>query len=49
MNVTALRGAVAGSDVKSLSQISGVGKKNRRAHRRRVKGQNRRGGRVGRR
>jgi len=27
MNVTALRGAVAGSDVKSLSQISGVGKK----------------------
>src|SRR5258706_915584 len=26
-NVTALRGAVAGSDVKSLSQISGVGKK----------------------
>jgi len=27
MNVTALRGAVANSDVKSLSQISGVGKK----------------------
>lgn len=27
MNVTALRGAVASSDVKSLSQISGVGKK----------------------
>jgi len=27
MNVTALRGAVAGGDVKSLSQISGVGKK----------------------
>jgi len=27
MNVTALRGAVAASDVKSLSQISGVGKK----------------------
>ena len=27
MNVTAFRGAVAGSDVKSLSQISGVGKK----------------------
>ncbi len=27
MNVTALRGAVAGSDVKALSQISGVGKK----------------------
>src|SRR5258706_14651323 len=26
-NVTALRGAVANSDVKSLSQISGVGKK----------------------
>ena len=27
MNVTALRGAVANSDVKALSQISGVGKK----------------------
>lgn len=27
MNVTALRGAVAGGDVKALSQISGVGKK----------------------
>lgn len=27
MNVTAFRGAVANSDVKSLSQISGVGKK----------------------
>jgi len=27
MNVTALRGAVANSDIKSLSQISGVGKK----------------------
>jgi Holliday junction DNA helicase RuvA len=27
MNVTALRGAVASSDLKSLSQISGVGKK----------------------
>ena len=27
MNATAFRGAVAGSDVKSLSQISGVGKK----------------------
>ncbi len=27
MNVTALRGAVAGGDVKSLSQISGVGRK----------------------
>ena len=27
MNVTALRGAVASSDVKALSQISGVGKK----------------------
>jgi Holliday junction DNA helicase RuvA len=27
MNVTVLRGAVANSDVKSLSQISGVGKK----------------------
>ena len=27
MNVPALRGAVAGSDVKALSQISGVGKK----------------------
>jgi Holliday junction DNA helicase RuvA len=27
MNVVAFRGAVAGSDVKSLSQISGVGKK----------------------
>lgn len=27
MNVTALRGAVASSDVKTLSQISGVGKK----------------------
>jgi holliday junction DNA helicase RuvA len=27
MNVTALRGAVAGGDVKTLSQISGVGKK----------------------
>ncbi len=27
MNVTALRGAVASSDVKSLSQINGVGKK----------------------
>ncbi len=27
MNVTTFRGAVAGSDVKSLSQISGVGKK----------------------
>jgi Holliday junction DNA helicase RuvA len=27
MNVAAFRGAVAGSDVKSLSQISGVGKK----------------------
>ena len=27
MNVVALRGAVAGGDVKSLSQISGVGKK----------------------
>ena len=27
MNVTALRGAVANADVKSLSQISGVGKK----------------------
>src|SRR5580704_6607576 len=27
MNVTALRGAVANGDVKSLSQISGVGKK----------------------
>jgi Holliday junction DNA helicase RuvA len=27
MNVTAFRGAVAGGDVKSLSQISGVGKK----------------------
>jgi len=27
MNVTAFRGAVAGSDVKSLSQISGVGRK----------------------
>ena len=27
MNVTALRGAVAGGDVKSLAQISGIGKK----------------------
>src|SRR5437667_2167194 len=27
MNVTSLRGAVAGGDVKTLSQISGVGKK----------------------
>ncbi len=27
MNVTALRGAVAGADVKALSQISGVGRK----------------------
>ena len=27
MNVTALRGAVANGDIKSLSQISGVGKK----------------------
>src|SRR6187401_506538 len=27
MNVTAFRGAVANSDIKSLSQISGVGKK----------------------
>ena len=27
MNVTALRGAVASGDVKTLSQISGVGKK----------------------
>src|SRR5208282_5454712 len=27
MNATAVRGAVAGGDVKSLSQISGVGKK----------------------
>src|SRR6185436_14084885 len=27
MNVTALRGAVANSDVKTLSQISGVGRK----------------------
>ncbi len=27
MNVVAFRGAVAGSDVKALSQISGVGKK----------------------
>jgi Holliday junction DNA helicase RuvA len=27
MNVTALRGAVANGDLKSLSQISGVGKK----------------------
>ncbi len=27
MNITALRGAVAGGDVKALSQISGVGKK----------------------
>jgi Holliday junction DNA helicase RuvA len=27
MNVTALRGAVAGGDVKALSQISGIGKK----------------------
>lgn len=34
MNATAFRGAVAGSDVKSLSQISGVG--NCRAHRRRI-------------
>jgi Holliday junction DNA helicase RuvA len=32
ITVTAFRGAVAGSDAKMLSQISGVGKKNRRAH-----------------
>ncbi len=47
ISVTAFRGAVATSDVKSLSQISGVGKKNGGTHRCRVARQDRRGGRMG--
>ena len=47
MNAVAFRGAVANGDVKSLSQISGVGKKTAERIVVELARQNRRGGRAG--